>query len=145
MNTERKWFRWWMVPVVVCILVFLLFHFVLIIGYVPTASMESTLKEGSYLLASRIYPSLEKGDIIVFWHDEKLLVKRIAAVPGDLIAVAVMENVQDGNIDRNRTLAVPEGCYYVLGDNLEKSMDSRYWKEPFVKEREVVGKVMAIK
>ena len=31
-------------------------------------------------------------------------------------------------------------CYYVLGDNAENSLDSRYWEEPFVKEDEIVAK-----
>ena len=29
---------------------------------------------------------------------------------------------------------VPDGCYYLLGDNAEHSMDSRYWENPFVKK-----------
>ncbi|WP_418461796.1 S26 family signal peptidase [Frisingicoccus sp.] len=38
-------------------------------------------------------------------------------------------------------LLVPEGCYYVLGDNAGNSLDSRYWEEPFVKEEEIVAKL----
>ena len=58
---------------------------VFLFGYVPTASMEPTLPEGSYILGLRIYGELEKGDIIIFKHDGKLLVKRIAALPGEAI------------------------------------------------------------
>ena len=58
------------------------------------------------------------------------MVKRIAAVSGD--------QVERGGI----RLIVPEGCYYVLGDNKEHSMDSRYWEEPFVCGEDVVARLI---
>ena len=77
----------------------------------------------------RIYSDLEAGDIIIFRHDGKLLVKRIAAVAGE-------------TIERNGAiLTVPEDCYYVLGDNAEYSYDSRFWLEPFVEGKHVVAKL----
>ncbi len=41
-------------------------------------------------------------------------------------------------------LLVPEGCYYVLGDNAGNSLDSLYWEEPFVKEEDIEAKYLAI-
>lgn len=88
--------------------------------------MEPTLKRGSYIIGCRIYSSLETGDIIIFRHDGKLLVKRIAAVSGDTVE-------KDGT-----SMTVPEDCYYVLGDNADNSYDSRYWEEPFVKHEDAI-------
>lgn len=103
---------------------------VFLFGYVPTESMEPTLEKGSYVLGFRIYGELEVGDIVIFRHAGKLLVKRIVAVGG-------------GQIEHNGTsLTVPEGCYYVLGDNAECSWDSRHWEEPFVEEDEIVAKTI---
>ena len=117
------------IPAMAMLFTFILLKCVFLIGYVPTESMEPTLKRGSYIIGCRIYSSLETGDIIIFRHDGKLLVKRIAAVSGDTVE-------KDGT-----SMTVPEGCYYVLGDNADNSCDSRYWKEPFVKHQDVMAQL----
>lgn len=120
----------WMIPLAVAVITFILFKCVFLIGYVPTESMEPTLEKGSYIVGVRFYQSLKTGDIIIFHHDGKLLVKRIAAMEGDVI-------------ERNGiSMTVPKGCYYVLGDNADNSYDSRYWEDPFVKEEDVVAKLI---
>ena len=121
----------WIFPAIATLLTFIFLKCVFLIGYVPSESMEPTLERGSYIIGCRIYSSLETGDIIIFWHDEKLLVKRIAAVGGDIV-------------EKNGTsMTVPEGCYYVLGDNADSSYDSRYWLDPFVDGADVVAKLIS--
>ncbi|WP_314724535.1 signal peptidase I [Enterocloster bolteae] len=132
MKIKKIWkeHRIWIVPVMVMISTFILLKCVFLIGYVPTESMEPTLKSGSYIIGCRMYSNLETGDIIIFRHDGKLLVKRIAAEEGD-------------TVERNGiSMTVPKGCYYVLGDNAENSYDSRCWEDPFVKEEDVVAKMI---
>lgn len=125
-----KKLKWLILPVLVFGLTFCLFRFVLIIGYVPSASMEPTLKEKSYILGLRIYGDLEVGDIIIFEHNDTTMVKRIAAIGGETIEV-------DG-----KTYNVPRGTVFVLGDNKENSFDSRYWENPFVDENKIIAKVL---
>ena len=92
--------------------------------------MEPTLKKGSIILGVRCYQELRIDDIIIFRHNGQLNVKRIAAIEGESVAV-------DGKI-----LLVPEDCYYVLGDNMENSYDSRFWEEPFVKRDDIIAKII---
>ncbi len=120
----------WLVPFGITAVMVILLRFVFLFGYVPTESMEPTLERGSYIVGLRIYGELEVGDIVIFRHDGRLLVKRIAAVGG-------MQVEHNG-----ASLTVPEGCYYVLGDNAECSWDSKYWEEPFVGEEDIVAKLI---
>lgn len=123
-------YKWLVIPFLVFALVMLLFRFVFLIGYVPSASMEPTLKENSYILGIRIVKDLDVGDIIIFEHDGQIMVKRIAGKTGDKVQTVYGEMI------------VPYGQYYVLGDNADNSYDSRYWQEPFIKKEEVVAKFL---
>ena len=126
----KKLKRKFVVPAIVLMVTFVLFRFVLFIGYVPTESMEPTLHKDTFIIGSRIWRELEAGDIVVFRHEGKLLVKRIAALEGNMVE-------RQGNY-----LCVPTDSYYVLGDNTEKSWDSRYWVDPFVIESQICAKVI---
>lgn len=143
MNRIWKRVRTWLVPVCLTLLVFLLLRCVLLIGYVPSASMEPTLKENSFIIGTRIFSDLSVGDIVVFHHNGVLMVKRIAAGPGDVIdlsQISFMENLVPP--DRGwECITVPPGCYYLLGDNQSDSLDSRYWDEPFVASADIVAKL----
>ena len=119
-------------PILTAFLAVILFRFVFLIGIVPSNSMEPTIPEGSIIIGYRLYSELEVGDIIIFRHDGRLLVKRIAAVPGDQV------------ITTAGTQTVPAGCYYVLGDNSESSYDSRFWESPFVDATHVTAKIILV-
>ena len=68
------------------------------------------------------------GDIIIFRHENKLMVKRIAAAGGQSIIIC------------KKTYTVPFDCYFVLGDNQCNSYDSRYWSDPYVRHNEIIAK-----
>ena len=125
-----KKIRPFIIPVAITLTVVILFHSIFFLGYVPTESMEPTLKTGSLILGLRCFDDLQSGDIIIFRHDGSYLVKRIAACEGDSL------------IHKNTIVTVPENCFYVLGDNTDNSHDSRYWENPFVSLDEVMAKLL---
>ena len=131
----------WSIPLGLTLLFYLVLQFVVLIGYVPSASMEPTLKEGSFIFAWRIHNTPEVGDIVVFEKDGVLQVKRVAAVPGDIVDYSSLEYADAFPIPTwsEKTITVPAGCYFLLGDNTHNSLDSRYWEEPFVTEDQIVA------
>lgn len=144
-NVIYRNFKALRIPVFITLSVILLFQTVFFIGYVPTASMEPTLKAGSYILGSRLSSQFDVGDIIVFERDGQLLVKRIAGKSGDQIDLSQLSymTVIPIPVWENVVITVPEDSFFVLGDNAENSLDSRYWEERFVKKRDIVAKLIA--
>lgn len=103
--------------------------------------MEPTLHRGSVIIGTRIFNKPQVGDIIVFEKDGVLLVKRVAAVPGDtmdLFQLVYMESVPIPEWEK-AIITVPENYYFVLGDNNQNSWNSRYWKNPYIRLNEIVA------
>lgn len=135
-------FRWLFLPATLCLAVWALFQFVLFLGYVPSVSMEPAIPAESVILGSRIFGELERGDVVIFRHEGKTIVKRIAAGEGDRVYL----DDESGTFSVNellpgasRVLTVPQGCFFVVGDNREASVDSRLWSSPFLEEKEVLA------
>ncbi len=125
---KRKWII--LLPIITAVTILLLFRFVFLIGYVPSESMEPTLKKESFILGTRLYGDLKTGDIVVFEHEGTVMVKRIAACPGEEITV-------DGIL-----YYVPDRSYFMLGDNKDNSYDSRYWECPYISEEKIIAKMI---
>ena len=117
-----------LIPVFCAILVLVLFSFVFYLGYVPTASMEPTIPQGSLVLGVRRFGDLHPGDIVIFRHEGRILVKRIAAGPGETYIL------------NGRPVTIPAGYYLLLGDNAEDSFDARYWEDPFIVSSDIIAK-----
>ena len=134
---------------VIILFVYVAFRSFFYLGYVSSSSMEPTLRAGSFILASKIYPEIRTGDMIVFEREGELLVKRVAYTAGDHIPVKHETDAYGVSLlvpvdakQAEKWLLVPDGYVYVLGDNQDYSYDSRYWENPFIPTAEVCALVI---
>lgn len=124
------------------------FHTARIVG----SSMEPLLVNRDRLVYdTACYHSQPKrrGDIIVFHHRVSLFVKRIVAIGGDTVEGNEQEILLNGqplrdNSDSRRfgPVTVAPGNYFVLGDNLGMSFDSRESTFGLVGDNAIVGKAL---
>lgn len=125
----------WYIPVGMTLFFYFVLRFVIFVGYVPTESMEPTLPRGSVIIGTRIFNKPQVGDVIVFEKDGILMVKRVAAVSGEVIDLTNVPYMNETSLPAkaDTVIAVPPNSFFVLGDNTQNSWDSRYWEDPYVK------------
>ena len=134
---------------------------------IPSGSMRPTLIEGDRILVNKFlyrFRAPQRGEIIVFRYPKdpkRPFIKRLAAIGGDTVQIEngqVLVNglpldgigvfgsnryVNEGDFGQaDQVITVPEGMYYVLGDNSRSSQDSRFWG--FVPRRLLIGRAMCI-
>lgn len=143
------------------VIALLLRTFVIEPRHVPTPSMVPTIKVGDRLYVEKLTPrfgKLKRGMIITFKAEEQTgeseyLVKRLIGMGGDTVEVRDRQLYVNGKAVDEPYLAepmnsdfpeteVPEGKYFVLGDNRNQSLDSRYWG--FVNAEDVSGQALFI-
>ena len=153
---ENKNFK---ICVILLLLIFIILKFFISPLMIEGESMEPTLDNKSfhlYLNSSIINLNIDKNDIVIFRKSSiegKNIIKRVVAKEGDLVEIKdnklfinskeVKENyIAEPMKFANISVTVPKNCVFVLGDNRNNSLDSRYSLIGFVNLEEICGKLL---
>lgn len=120
------------------------------------SSMTPTLTDGEIVFTVKT-SKFEYGDILAFYYNNKILIKRVICGPGDWVNID-----EDGTVSVNGTqidepyltekalgecnialpYQVPDGRYFVMGDHRSTSVDSRNTAVGCVAQEQIVGKIL---
>ena len=120
------------------------------------SSMTPTLHDGEIVFSVKS-KTMEQGDVIAFYYNNKILIKRVIANPGDWVnitqkgTVYVNDKLLDepyltekafGDADIELPYQVPDGKIFVMGDHRATSADSRHLAVGCVTQEQIVGKII---
>ncbi|PID57443.1 signal peptidase I [candidate division KSB3 bacterium] len=138
---------------------------------IPSGSMIPTLLVGDHLLVNKFiyrFTAPERGDVIVFKYPDdpsRNFIKRIIGIGGDTIEVRDKVLYVNGDKqeepyiqhvtpellpaqysprDNFGPTTVPPNAFFMMGDNRDSSLDSRFWRNRFVTRQAIVGKAFII-
>ena len=152
-STVRSTFLSLVVVAAVAVLVAVLF---LPILRIYGKSMNGTLDSGDVVVSIKT-ANLKTGDVIAFYYNNNILVKRVIANPGDWVDIDKDGNVYVNNVkleepylqeknygETNIELPyqVPDGKIFAMGDNRSVSIDSRNTSIGCISEEQIVGKIV---
>lgn len=119
-------------------------------------SMEPSLSDGEIVILQKT-SDFETGDVVAFYYQSKLLIKRVIGQAGDYIDMDTQGNVYVngelinepyvtdkslGDCEITFPYQVPDGRIFVLGDHRSVSLDSRSRAIGCVSQEQIMGKVI---
>ena len=151
-------FEWGEMVLIALVLSLFIKEHVAAFALVPTCSMEDTVMTDSRVIVNRlsyVWEEPQRGDIVAFYYPDapqEIYLKRIIGLPGEIIegydgmvyinGRALLNDYTPQKLAEDfGPFQVPEGCFFMMGDNRNNSWDSRYWKNKYVEKEEILGKV----
>ena len=145
--------------IILIVVVFAIYIWVIGIQQVVGNSMNNTLENEDMVLLYKLgykIGNVKRFDVVSFYYDEtKYLIKRIIGLPGEHIAYKDNKLYINGEyVEENRDFVtedfdlkqlgydvIPDGYYFVLGDNRENSLDSR--EIGLINKKDIIGRAIA--
>ena len=137
---------------IIGIVCFLISNFLFQICFVQGDSMLSTYTNGQILIARKYGLDIKNGDIITIEKNRNIIIKRVIGVPNDRVIIKegyvyVNDNkfddiyIEDAGNAKEEIL-LKENEYFVLGDNRNYSIDSRFDEIGIIKKEEIKGIIL---
>ena len=162
-DLKKEIISWIQIIAAAVIIALVLNNFIIANSRVPSGSMENTIMTKSRVIGSRLSyltDDPERGDIVIFHYpdDESVYyVKRVIGLPGETVEIVdgkVYINGSDTPLEEPYLpepmegsygpYTVPEGSYFMLGDNRNNSTDGRSPELGVVDERCVLGRALFV-
>lgn len=119
-------------------------------------SMSPTLNNGEIIFSVKTGKP-DRGDVIAFYYNNKVLVKRVIGLPGDWVDIRedgtvyinnrmmiepYLSERSFGNADIDLPYQVPDGKYFVMGDHRATSADSRHTAVGCIGSDQIIGRIL---
>lgn len=142
--------------ITVSAVVVLIAIYILPVFQIYGTSMQPTLKEGDIVVSVK-GSEFERGDIVSFYYNNKILVKRVIAFEGDFVRIdedgtiyvnnkklsePYIDQKALGDCDIDMPYQVPAGKIFVLGDARATSIDSRNTVMGCIAEEQIIGEII---
>ncbi len=148
-NVIKDYARYLGKILIIGIMIFFINKFLFQLCFIKGDSMSPTLKNGQVIIVKKFKLDFQYGDIVIIKKNDKIIVKRLVGLPNDRIKIDgylyVNDTKMDGYYIEDRgeiinEINLRENEYFVLGDNINNSVDSRNHEIGIIYRDEIIGK-----